>query len=238
MIAETWLVKLLLSHLLADFVLQPRSWIENRRLKHFRSPGLYLHGCIAGIAALLLIGFAYWPVAVVIWLSHTVIDGWKSYRKDTIGWFVADQALHLAVIIGCWAFIFIRMPDIGAAVDRLAANRAAWILVLGIVFLTTPAGIMIGQMTRSWREKIENAESLADAGKWIGVIERLIVLILILAGQYAAISILIGAKGIIRFNEKDRPEIKTEYLVIGTLISIGTAMIVGVAIKYLLQLAG
>ncbi len=37
-------------------------------------------------------------------------------------------------------------------------------------------------------------------------------------GQFSAISLLIAAKGIIRFNEKDRPEVKTEYLVIGTLL--------------------
>jgi hypothetical protein len=42
---------------------------------------------------------------------------------------------------------------------------------------------------------------------------------------------LVAAKGIIRFNEKDRPEIKTEYLVIGTLLSIGLAIITGIAIK-------
>ena len=50
-------------------------------------------------------------------------------------------------------------------------------------------------------------------------------------GQYAAISLLIAAKGIIRFNEKDRPEVKTEYLVIGTLMSIGIALIIGQAVK-------
>lgn len=235
-IAETWLIKLLLSHLLTDFVLQPRRWIEDRRLKHFNAPSLYLHGCIAGIAALLFTGPAYWPVAVAVWLSHTLIDGWKSYREDNIGWFLADQALHLAVILSCWTFLFVGKQDMLAAFHQLKANREVWILLSGVVFLTTPAGIMIGQMTRGWREKIENAESLANAGKWIGIVERVIVFILVLAGQYAAISILIAAKGIIRFNEKDRPEIKTEYLVIGTLISIGIAMIIGVATKHLLLL--
>ncbi len=234
-IGEIWLVKLLVAHLLADFILQPRSWITSRRLKHFRSPALYLHGSIAGILALLLIGPAYWPLALVIAFSHTLIDGWKSYQPDNIRWFLVDQALHLIVMLSGWALYFLQPADISVALETIAADRKTWILGLAALFLTTPAGILIGQMTRNWREKIENAESLANAGKWIGVIERLIVLILVLAGQYAAISILIAAKGIIRFNEKDRPEIKTEYLVIGTLISIGAAMIVGVIIKQLLS---
>ena len=105
-------------------------------------------------------------------------------------------------------------------------------MLTAIIFLTAPAGIIIGQLTKDWREKISNPESLANAGKWIGIIERLIVFIFVLLGQYAAISLLIAAKGIIRFNEKDRPEVKTEYLVIGTLMSIGLALIVGEAVNH------
>ena len=36
---------------------------------------------------------------------------------------------------------------------------------------------------------------------------------------------------LIRFNEKDRQEIKTEYLVVGTLMSIGLAIITGLLAK-------
>ena len=59
----------------------------------------------------------------------------------------------------------------------------------------------------------------------------MIVFIFVLLGQYAAISLLIAAKGIIRFNEKDRPEVKTEYLVIGTLMSIVIALVVGMLVR-------
>jgi hypothetical protein len=52
-----------------------------------------------------------------------------------------------------------------------------------------------------------------------------------LQSQYSAIGLLVTAKGIIRFNEKDRPEIKTEYLVIGTLMSIALAIIAGLLTK-------
>jgi len=88
-------------------------------------------------------------------------------------------------------------------------------------------------LTKKWRDKINdvNLESLSNAGKWIGIIERIIVLILVLHDQYEAIGLLVAAKSIVRFNEKDRQEIKTEYLVIGTLLSIGIAIITGVAIK-------
>jgi len=56
-------------------------------------------------------------------------------------------------------------------------------------------------------------------------------MILVLQSQFSAIGLLIAAKGIIRFNEKDRQEIKTEYLVIGTLMSISLAILTGLAVK-------
>jgi len=86
-------------------------------------------------------------------------------------------------------------------------------------------------MTQHWRENIADAESLNNAGKWIGMAERIIIVIFVLNNQYAAIGLLVAAKGIIRFNEKDRPEIKTEYLVIGTLLSIAIAVVTGLIIK-------
>ena len=231
-IEQIWLLKLLLSHLLTDFVLQPKSWIDDRNSRHFTSPKLYLHGLVTGTAALLFAGFQYWPVACIILVTHIIIDGWKSYRREAIIYFVIDQFLHFSVIIACWYFLFVNQAEFLVAYHAFAANNKFWILAIATIFLTTPAGILIGQLTKGWREKISNPESLASAGKWIGIIERLIVFIFVLLGQYAAISLLIAAKGIIRFNEKDRPEVKTEYLVIGTLMSIGIALIVGQTVKH------
>jgi len=116
---------------------------------------------------------------------------------------------------------------------QLESDLKTWKLITAVVFLTFPSGILNGQLTNEWRSKITNtdAESLASAGKWIGIAERLIVLVFILHGQYAAIGLLVTAKGIIRFNEKDRQEIKTEYLVIGTLISIELAIVTGFFIQ-------
>ncbi len=228
---HTWLIRLLLAHLLTDFVLQPKSWIDSRKSKHFASGKLYLHGLLTAIAAWLFTGWQFWPVALVIFITHTLIDGWKSYKPEGAKYFLIDQCLHILVIIACWFFVFYREETITEVWNSIQITNRAWAVVTTIIFLTSPAGIMIGQLTKGWRDKIDNPESLANAGKWIGMIERIIVLILVMLGQYSAISLLIAAKGIIRFNEKDRPEVKTEYLVIGTLMSIGIAIIAGVALK-------
>jgi hypothetical protein len=43
MSAHLFLIKLILAHLLTDFVLQPRAWVEDRNQNHFASAKLYGH---------------------------------------------------------------------------------------------------------------------------------------------------------------------------------------------------
>ena len=230
-IEAIWLTKLLLAHLLTDFILQPKSWVEDRTNKHFASFKLYLHGLITGTVAWLMMGWNYWVTALFIMITHILIDTWKSYRNPTIKYFLIDQSMHILVILGCWYYNFIKWNDIQQAWQQLNTQLTSWKIVTALVFLTAPAGILIGQFTKQWRDKIADAESLANAGKWIGIIERIIILLFVLLNQYSAIGLLVAAKGIIRFNEKDRQETKTEYLVIGTLMSIVLAIITGLLIK-------
>ncbi|GAA0551258.1 DUF3307 domain-containing protein [Chitinophaga japonensis] len=231
MMASTWLIKLILSHLITDFILQPRSWVDERNARHFASAKLYLHGLVTALLAWVMTGWQYWDIALVIGATHILIDGWKSFRKQTATYFLVDQLLHLLVILGCWTFTFRQWSALQPAWQQLNAQPYTWKIITAFVFLTLPAGILIGQFTQQWRDQIADAASLANAGKWIGIIERIIILALVLKGQYAAIGLLVAAKGIIRFNEKDRPEIKTEYLVIGTLMSIGIAIITGLLVR-------
>ncbi len=229
---SVWLTKLLIAHLLTDFVLQPGKWIKDRQDRHFASSRLYLHGLITALVALIFIGWSYWMIALIILVTHTLIDGWKSYRPQKVSYFLIDQLLHLGVIIACWYTLFGNMDVLRKNWLRLDANPHSWVLLAALVFVTTPAGILIAQLTGQWSKKIEDADnSLANAGKWIGIVERIIVLILVSQNQYSAIALLVTAKGIIRFNEKDRQEVKTEYLVIGTLLSIGIAIITGLLLK-------
>ena len=229
--ASLWLIKLILSHLLTDFILQPNKWIEKRKEKHFASFHLYLHGTVTAILAWIFIGWQYWGVALIIMITHILIDGWKSYREENLLYFIIDQLLHFTIIVSCWLYLFFNWTDVTLKWHEISTNATLWKIATGIIFLTMPAGILIGKMTRHWRENIPGAESLENAGKWIGIAERIIIVIFVINNQYSAIGLLVAAKGIIRFNEKDRPEIKTEYLVIGTLLSIVTAIITGLVIK-------
>lgn len=222
-----WLIKLLLAHLLTDFILQPTKWIVSRNSKHFRSVHLYLHGAITAVVAMLFIGVQYWFVVLIILLSHTLIDGWKSYRGDKIKYFLLDQSMHLLIIAACWYFTFLNGGNL-KAVWNVINTKNFWIIATAFVFVSQPSGILIGQLTKKWRAQIPNGDSLGDAGKWIGVIERVIILTLVLHHQYALVGLLLTAKSLLRFNEPNRLEVKTEYLLIGTLISFGMAALTGI----------
>jgi hypothetical protein len=232
-----WLTKLLLSHLLTDFIFQPKSWIEDRTKRKFRSPWLYLHTLLTALVALALIGWQYWLVALIIFITHTLIDGWKSYQKDEPRFFLIDQALHIAVILGCWWLSFHHFADLVVHWKKIRDDARVWAVLTAFVFITWPSSFLIGQLTKKWRLQLVNAEALESAGKWIGIMERSIILVLVLQHQYEAIGLLIAAKGLIRFNETGRTEQKTEYLLIGTLISISIAVLLGLAILPLMPKA-
>ena len=199
-----WLIKLILAHLLTDFVFQPGRWIESRNRKHFQSAYLYLHGLITAVVALLLIGFHYWWVALIILATHILIDGWKSYRPIQTKYFLIDQCLHLIVILVCWYFIFLNKEDLIAAWDIINTPKTL-VGITAYVFVSFPAGILIGQLTKKWREQIADAPALGNAGKWIGIIERIVILTLVFNHQYEAIGLLIAAKSLLRFSEANRP---------------------------------
>ncbi|HEX5025108.1 MAG TPA: DUF3307 domain-containing protein [Agriterribacter sp.] len=232
-----WITKLLFSHLLTDFVMQRGHWITDRTKRHFLSPYLYLHTIITGTVALLFIGFEYWYLAMAIFITHTLIDGWKSYRPDTVPYFLIDQLLHLLVILGCWYFAFFDWQSVMKYFTGVGHNYDFWVIFTAFLFLSFPSGIIIEKMTSNWRKDLDDAGGLARAGKWIGILERMIILIFLLQQQYAAIGLLITAKGLLRFNEKekDKREQKTEYILIGSLISVAFSLITGVVVTYLLN---
>src|SRR6202042_3687365 len=142
-----WLTKLILAHLVTDFVLQPSSWVEERNRRHFASGKLYLHVLVTALLAYVFIGWDYWPVALVILVTHFLIDGWKSYRPQRVRYFLVDQFLHLAVIAGCWLLVFRDKDPLGGLRRLLNTDGHGWIVLAGFVFVTSPAGILIGQLT-------------------------------------------------------------------------------------------
>jgi hypothetical protein len=110
-----------------------------------------------------------------------------------------------------------------------------WPLLTAVVFVTYPAAILMSILLEGMSNQINlDHKSLPNAGKYIGIIERLFVLIFIIMGRWEAIGLLITAKSVFRFNDlKESNNRKlTEYILIGTLISFGIAILTGIIYNY------
>jgi hypothetical protein len=226
------LIKLLLAHLLGDFVLQPAAWVREKESKKHRSPKLYLHAIIHGALPLILVWDAsFLLAAILIALTHFIIDLSKAILQNprtSLAWFAADQVLHLLVIAVVWYAW--EQPVLSAAYIPL---EQILILACAIVILTSPVSSLIKMMISHWTPETlyEMSSSLPDAGKFIGYLERLLVLIFILFHHWEAVGFLLTAKSVFRFgNLKESHDRKlTEYVLIGTLLSFFVAIIVSVS---------
>lgn len=226
------LLRLLIAHLLTDFVLQPTSWVKEKKQKKHRSTKLYLHVLIAGITAYVFSGLWHnWWLPLIIIFTHFFIDLWKLNRPENVTYFLLDQLFHILVVIALWIGISFDLHTVWAYLSALAQNSKFWLIVTGYVLVTWPLGYIIGMATEKWRDAAEvNKEGLAKAGVWIGFFERLLILTFIISNQFAAVGFLIAAKSILRFSDKENTQKKTEYVLIGTLMSFAFAAIIGIII--------
>lgn len=67
-------------------------------------------------------------------------------------------------------------------------------------------------------------------GFWIGCTERLIILTFVLANHYDAVGLLIAAKSILRVSDQQARK-QTEYVLLGTLLSLAIAVAIGEGLK-------
>lgn len=229
------LIKLLLVHLLVDFVFQPDHWVAEKEREKHRSPKLYLHVLLHGILSWVLVTeWSFWPFAVAITVSHFAIDWAKLNFQNTQTqktWFFIDQLLHLLLLVG------LSLLYKGSAIDWTFLHEEKWLsIITASVFLSIPTSVLIRILISGWTPKTEDAqsESLQNAGKYIGILERLFILLFILTDHWEGIGFLLAAKSIFRFGDlKESKERKlTEYVMIGTLLSFGLAILTGIVVRF------
>jgi hypothetical protein len=73
-----------------------------------------------------------------------------------------------------------------------------------------------------------------NAGKIIGILERIFIFFFIIAGQFTAVGFVIAAKGILRYKELEDRSF-AEYVLIGTLLSSLLAMFTGFITAHLIM---
>ena len=131
--------------------------------------------------------------------------------------------------------------------SRALESIEVMVLDVGFSVVIWPVSYIISKATVKWRQEVEDAiaasdsdqaaagtkDSLDKAGMYIGMFERVLVLIFVLTDQFEAIGFLIAAKSILRFSDRTehKPRKQTEYVLIGTLISFTVTIVLGLLMK-------
>lgn len=215
---------MLAGHLIADFWLQPNSWVLHKKVNGIKSLKLIFH---VAIASILPVVFTFhlnlWWFVPVIFGSHLLTDLLKTKLKDGIPAFLVDQLLHILVLL--------LLAKYATTIEIPQVAVIFWIYAIGFILITNPIGTLTGMFLDIIVK--EKKHSRNDVSFWIGIMERILILIFIAVNQFSAIGFLIAAKSLFRFNDSTSDvKRKTEYF-LGTLISFTYAIITGLVVNKL-----
>ncbi|MBV9961676.1 MAG: DUF3307 domain-containing protein [Parafilimonas sp.] len=230
-------------HLFADFVLQSKKMVQQKKERKAGSWFLYVHCLLhAGLIYLILPDKSLWIIPVIIFITHYFIDLWKLYQKESAISFIADQLLHIIVLIILWMIFYQSTEWFSFNLSNLLNNYSFWLITTAYLFTIFPLAYILGFATQRWRKDIQSdvdrsATSLSEAGKWIGVFERILVLTFVINNHFEGIGFLIAAKSVLRFNDikGDNMRKEAEYILIGTLMSFASSIIIGILVNLLLK---
>lgn len=223
------LAKLILAHLAGDFFLQPKSWIKDKMERKWKSPWLWVHSLVHFLLTMIVLwDLNAWPAALTIAGTHLMVDALKltlQHEKTQMRWFTIDQIAHLSVLILIWMYYW-EIPLISVQTNGI------WIIFTGILFLTFPTAVIMQRFMQQWSQQFETDDdgTLRGAGMYIGILERLFIIIAILTSNLSVIGFLLAAKSVFRFGDLSRSEDRklTEYILIGTLLSFLIAILTGI----------
>ena len=230
------LVLLVAGHCIADFGPRVRSTAGGVPSAGVLLVHVGLVVAVHMIVVLPFLGFELIVAILGIGLLHALIDGLKTrvprLDRESATVLILDQAAHLVVLVVAWVLL---IESTGVPVPVVPPSwLRPWVTASVVVaaFAANATGgsvlvrIVLGPLDRS------GDSGHAGAGRLIGILERTLTLILILAGEWAAMALLATAKSVARFDElKDREF--AEYYLVGTLTSLLVAILIGLALRVL-----
>ncbi|NLC40913.1 MAG: DUF3307 domain-containing protein [Clostridiaceae bacterium] len=241
------LMLFLIAHVLGDFYFQSDN-LAKAKLESF--PDLLKHSIIYLLSFLFLI-IPVFSINILKWalinaVAHFFLDLAKAYikrkickkanfdeAKSDLRSYIIDQLSHVLVIILTVILIGIRSEPVifinvlqdllnRGSIDFL--NAISWILL--ILLIMRPASITIVKVSNRFKPvNNEEHEGHPNAGAFIGILERFIIILLLSVKQYAAIGFVLTAKSIARYNKIIEDPIFSEHYLLGTLQSVLFAII-------------
>lgn len=171
----------------------------------------------------------------------------KRYEKYEYMIFLLDQVVHIVVLLIVYYFLsselhnklydidIMQNLDVSRSLLKIIAVLVCWkpaAIFVSLVFKIIPETIELADEvpkiiipeTKNINEKKDSIKAkqidkeTVKIGFWIGILEREIILVLGLMGQYGAIGFVLTAKSLARFKQLENKSFAEKYLV-GTLLS-------------------
>ncbi len=222
-----------IAHLCLDYFFQTDKLAKQKNTIGFKSSFLYWHVLTCFVLSWLFslqVGFVL--AAAVIAITHFLIDGFKRHLCNSMYFgryaFFIDQAIHL-IILTVVVVLFDKWYGINPSIE-VSLNFKYLLIITGYLVCLKPANIFIKEVFHATEVQVSSDNEMPNAGKVIGVLERILTLTFIIVSQYSAVGFLIAAKSILRYGNNET--LKTEYVLIGTMLSFGIAVIAGIIINF------
>ncbi|MCI7013358.1 MAG: DUF3307 domain-containing protein [Clostridium sp.] len=245
---------MLLSHTLGDYYFQPQAMAK---LKSRSTWYVLIHaGVYAAVMFLSVLLYpcrAYFNAVIIAAATHAMIDVIKqlilnhyaklsilTVRQDRLAYLI-DQVLHMTIILACALLTKAWEGGNSAALTALSEELPVVIgidgyellsIVCALLAVMKPANVFIQKVLVTEKPNDETRTRLRYGGR-IGSLERIVSVVMMYLGQYAAIALVFTAKSVVRFKDFENRDF-AEYYLYGTLMSVVTA----VAVFALLKLFG
>ena len=202
-----------------------------------------LHLGAGGVVVSVLVATAWLCCGLVsqVWWDKSL----RAYQRKRLGWSVSEggegrlgpfiRLVHAGLLLLAVGLCVVASQPLGSRAAKMSA-------VVGVVvLLTVPANRVVADILAVARHssqgnvkavavgcelsqesgKQDEMEGLMRGGRWIGPLERILILLLASVEAPAAIAAIVAAKGVIRFPEisQDKAGQKAEEFLIGSFVS-------------------
>ncbi|MDE6683056.1 MAG: DUF3307 domain-containing protein [Muribaculaceae bacterium] len=238
----TLLIQLISAHLFGDFIFQTDRLCKMKYSDNLttRLSGLTIHSGIQALLSYLFIAkWTLWSVPLSIFTCHFIIDFVKvRWGGKKLSSFIIDQCAHYMVIVGIWWILILKGNYLNAFTTF--QSFSFWVILTSYIAVLSPTSILIKLFIEheGWIPNGATLQGLPNAGKWIGFLERILIITFIFTNNVGGIGFLLAAKSIFRFGELNHArDLKlTEYVLIGTLVSFTIAIVIGFGAKWLMEI--
>lgn len=234
---------------------------EKRSITKFWATILLFRSVCLGIALLAIAGVGRGSVALAVTLVATCIllplaRGWWIAAKYGAELEIGAIVVAVLLIVGCVAHWHLTVVHGYIDLPFGESRTSALCLITAIVVFNLRGGTYVVRgllnkcgalpeltfpqdtVTRRPNNIVANEKSVDivefNRGRWIGNLERILLLPIFAEGHYSAVAFLMAAKGIIRSKDLENRE-WAEYFLLGSLASIAVALVGGLCIRQVLS---